>query len=134
MAQVIENRQLAGKERCVELHVYALPSDHSVVVGKTVYGEPLTYGHHWYMGRLDVPIAEAFRHAARLADEQGIPFVWVNDPHKLFPPNKRPSLGAADTGLPQGEPKPPSEDAPTRKGAGVMSLVRTKQGRTSGLQ
>ena len=134
MAQVIENRQLAGKERCVELHVYALPSDHSIVVGKTVYGEPLTYGHHWYMGRLDVPIAEAFRDALRIAHEQDIAFVWVNDPHKLFPPSKRLSLGSADTSAPPTEPKPPGEDAPAQKGAGVMSLVRTKLGKTGGLR
>ena len=109
----------------MELHVYPLPSDHSVVVGKTVYGEPLGYGHHWYMGRLDVPIAEAFLNAARVADEQGIPFLWVNDPHKLFPPNKRPSLGLVETSL------PPSEEARGQKSKGVMSLIRTKTDKMS---
>ena len=115
----------------MELHVYPLPSDHSVVVGKTVYGEPLGYGHHWYMGRLDVPIAEAFLSAARVADEQGIPFLWVNDPHKLFPPNKRPSLGLVETSLPPSEPKPPSEEARAQKSKGVMSLIRTKTDKMS---
>ena len=130
MAQVIENRQLAGKERCVELHVYALPSDHSVVVGKTVYGEPLTYGHHWHIGRLDVPVAEAYLDAVRIADERDISFVWVNDLHKLFPPNNRPSLDLLRSGLSPNLPARPAGDTPV-KSKGVMSLVRTKTAKTS---
>ena len=37
----------------------------------------------------DVDVLE-FRQVLDCADQQGIPFVWVNDPDELFPPWERP--------------------------------------------
>src|SRR5919199_1048463 len=87
VVQVIEQRQLAKSEECVEVHVYPLPSDHAVAVAKIIYGEPLGYGHRWHISRLDIPVAEAYGRAVEQAEQRGIPFLWINDPHKLFPPS-----------------------------------------------
>ncbi len=92
MVRIIERRELAKAEPCVEIHVYPLPQDKSATVARTIFGEPLGYGHRWHMSRLDIPVAEAFLSAIRQAEEREIPFVWVNDPHRLFPPDKRPPL------------------------------------------
>ena len=131
MVQVIERRDLAGKDRCVEIHVYRLPQDASVVVAKTIYGEPLGYGHRWHMSRLDIPVAEAYLDAVRLAEKQTIPFVWVNDPHKLFPPSKRPSLDLVEAPT-RSEPEPPSPAGGPEKRPGRLSLRSDKPDETSG--
>ena len=100
MVQVIERRELAKSQECLEVHVYPLPSDRAVVVAKLIFGEPLGHGHRWHMSRLDIPIAEAYLGAIEDAEQRGVPFVWINDPHKLFPPSTRPAL-------PKAEPKAP---------------------------
>ena len=112
MVQVIERRELAKKEECVEVHVYPLPSDHTLAVAKIIYGEPLGYGHRWHMSRLDIPAAEAYSRAAGQAEERGVPFLWINDPHKLFPLSMRPALPGVVSGpssLPESGAAPTSE-------------------------
>ncbi len=100
MVQVIERRELARGQECIEVHVYRLPSDHAVVVAKVIFGEPLGHGHRWHKSRLDIPIAEAYLGAAADAEQRGIPFLWINDPHQLFPPSTRPALPKADPKAP----------------------------------
>ncbi len=95
MVQIIDRRELAKGQQAMEVHVYRLPGNPNVVVAKKIYGEPLAYGHRWHMSRLDIPVTDAFLDAVRFAEERGIPFVWVNDPHRLFPPDKRPDPARA---------------------------------------
>ncbi len=109
MVQVIERRDLAKSQECVEVHVYPLPSDHAVAVAKIIYGEPLGYGHRWHISRLDIPVAEAYGRAVEQAEQRGIPFLWINDPHKLFPPSARPALpgvASGPSGLSEPGPEP----------------------------
>jgi hypothetical protein len=113
VVQIIDRRELAKGQQAMEVHVYRLPGNPNVVVAKKIYGEPLAYGHRWHMSRLDIPVADAFLDAVRFAEENGIPFVWVNDPHRLFPPDKRPDPAAA-------ERRSRSEDAGQAQGVPFM--------------
>jgi hypothetical protein len=118
VVQVIERRELAKSEECVEVHVYPLPSDHAVAVAKIIYGEPLGYGHRWHISRLDIPALEAYSRATEQAEQRGIPFLWINDPHKLFPPSTRPILPEVVSG-PSSLPEPdatPMPGTPARRG------------------
>ncbi len=90
MVRVIEHRRDAEHDRLVELHVYPKPGDNAVPVAFVRCPVQHRLGYRWRTGELDTPIDEAFRAAIRSATEHAIPFVWVNDPHGLFPPDRRP--------------------------------------------
>jgi hypothetical protein len=38
------------------------------------------------------PIEDEYRRCVACALASGVPFVWVNDPERLFPPSKRPAV------------------------------------------
>ena len=93
MVSIIERRQEAGEAPFVEFRVHTDPE-----------GAPglATWEYREHAGpraalqapecEVGSPVDEVFRDAIRYAVEHGIPFVWVNDPQRLFPPDKRPPL------------------------------------------
>ena len=49
-------------------------------------------GYRWQTSIMDMPVDQAFHAAVQHASDHTIPFVWVNDPYGLFPPEARPPL------------------------------------------
>jgi hypothetical protein len=85
MVAVIEAEEEAGGARCLEFKVQRSPTDPGRVLGcwRLAHGELVD------RNRDEAAAAAEFRLALDCADENGIPFVWVNDPESLFPPWER---------------------------------------------
>lgn len=84
MVAVIEGKEEAGGARYIEFKVHRSQTDPNRIMGswRFAHGEsPLID-----QSKLDTLVGVEFRHVVDCADQHGIPFVWVNDPHELFPP------------------------------------------------
>jgi hypothetical protein len=87
MVAVIDAKEEAGAARYLEFRVERSAADPDRVLGcwrlahsgSTLVDE----------SRPEAAAAEEFRLALDCADQNGIPFVWVNDPDSLFPPGAR---------------------------------------------
>lgn len=93
MVQVIETKEHAGAARCIKFKVYRSPVDPRLILGDWQYAESVAGPQGTIAiatSNLGAPVEMDFRRALGYADRHGIPFVWVNDPHGLFPPSKRP--------------------------------------------
>ena len=44
---------------------------------------------------LGTPVEIEFERVVKIAHQDGVPFVWVDDPNGLFPPSARPSFSCA---------------------------------------
>jgi hypothetical protein len=84
---VVETIEEAGDARCIEFRVYRSPTDPERVLGRwrLVHGASTLVDE----SRPDAAAAAEFRHVLDCADQNGIAFVWVNDPEELFPPWER---------------------------------------------
>jgi hypothetical protein len=92
MPQVIDNPEEAGNElRVFVFVVYLSTKDHKTVMG---YLAPFagvgTQTAPWVQTGFGVKAAEAFQRVLQMAEDHGIPYVLVQDPNILFPPEKRP--------------------------------------------
>jgi len=81
---VIESKEEAGGARYLEFAVHRSPTDPERVLGgwRLVHGDSTLVDQ----SRCDAAVLTEFRLALDCADQNGIPFVWVNDPDELFPP------------------------------------------------
>jgi|HubBroStandDraft_1064217.scaffolds.fasta_scaffold643547_1 hypothetical protein len=92
MLQLVEQRSDAGDVACVEFHVYAKPKNREVVFGEMLFFEPAGRGKAVVTtSNLGVPVGQAFAGTVNYANERRIPFIWIDDPHNLLPPSKRPA-------------------------------------------
>jgi hypothetical protein len=84
---VIEGREEAGGARHIEFRVARSPTDPARVLGiwRLVHGDSALVDQNRDGGAA----AAEFRLAVDCADQNGIPYVWVNDPEELFPPWER---------------------------------------------
>ena len=84
MVAVIEGQEEAYGARFIEFNVHRSQTDPDRIVGswRLVHGESSLIDQ----SRTDTPIWLEFRAVVDCADQHGIPFVWVNDPERLFPP------------------------------------------------
>jgi hypothetical protein len=95
---IIENEQAAGGAKCIRFQVYPSKLRPGVIsarwlpVGERVApkGPAPVDG-----GQLGTPVHIEFTRAVTAAREDGVPFVWVDDPNGLFPPSARPSFSCA---------------------------------------
>jgi hypothetical protein len=94
MVRVIEKREDAGPDQSVLVFVVCRSrKDKRTVLG---YSKPLgvvTDDQHQLLftkTNCGVPVAEAFRAVVAIAERSNIPFVLVEDPDNLFPPDGRP--------------------------------------------
>jgi hypothetical protein len=87
LVAVIESREEAGGARYIEFKVHRSPSDPGRVLGswRLVHGGSTLVDQN----RRGGGAAAEFRLALDCADQNGIPFVWINDPEELFPPWER---------------------------------------------
>ena len=83
MVRVIESREEAGGARYIEFAVHRSPTDPERVLGnwRVTHGDSLVD-----QNRHEAAVAIEFRLVLDCADQNGIPFVWVNDPDELFAP------------------------------------------------
>jgi hypothetical protein len=84
---VIEGKEEAGGARYIEFKVLRSQTDPSLILGswRFAHGQSTLIDQ----SQPDAPAATEFRHVLDCADQNGIPFVWVNDPDELFPPWER---------------------------------------------
>ncbi|SRR6266496_810315 len=98
MVQIIENQQDAGEAECIKFRVYRSPNPNTpdLILGgwqhsteEPVYPKGATAigGNH-----LGTPVENEYLNVVSYAHEHSIPFVWIDDPHGLFPSSQRPSF------------------------------------------
>jgi hypothetical protein len=84
---VIEAKEEAGSARYIEFKVHRGPADPGRVLGtwRLAHGESTLVDQN----RDGAAARDEFRLVLDCADQNGIPFVWINDPDELFPPWER---------------------------------------------
>jgi hypothetical protein len=83
MIAVIEAKEEAGGAGYIEFTVCRSPTDPERIVGSWRFNGALDAAID--QSRPDSPVETEFRHVLECADQNGIAFVWVNDPDQLFP-------------------------------------------------
>ena len=96
MVQIIEAREDAGAQPYIELRVYRSQMDPDRILGGWQHAECVPIepkGAIAISGNpLGSPIEVEFQHVVSEAHRCNVPFVWVNDPHGLYPPTDRPTV------------------------------------------
>ena len=90
MVQVIDKLEDADGAEYIQFRVYR--SSNNLILGSWQHavGEP---GRMASIGQsqLGTPVELDFKRAFNEAVHYGVPFLWVDDPDRLFPPAKRPT-------------------------------------------
>ena len=101
MLRIIEHRDEASHdEHVAEFRVYPSPEDPQRVLG---YLMPYVSSPVGELARMRTgfefgePVGEAFLIVMTLCEKHDLKILWVNDPDRLFPPNKRPVRDASTT-------------------------------------
>jgi hypothetical protein len=90
MVDVIDREEEAAGAPCVVFHVYTRPNRPEPVLGAVLFGAPTDErAYRWDAGELGTPVAAALERALGFAQMHGVPFVRVDDPQGLFPPESR---------------------------------------------
>jgi hypothetical protein len=84
---VIDEKEEAGGARYIEFKVYRSETDPNRALVSWRFPD---VGTAIYQSEPDNTIETEFRFAVDCADQNGLPFVWVNDPDELFPAWIRP--------------------------------------------
>ena len=98
MVQIIEKQQDAGGAECIKFRVYRSqnPDTPDLILGGWQHStEEPAYpkGALAVAGnQLGTPVETEYLRVVSYAHEHGIPFVWVDDPHGLYPTAQRPSF------------------------------------------
>jgi hypothetical protein len=83
MVAVIEDKEEAGSARYIEFRVCRSPTDPDRILGSWRYSGSIEMVID--QSRPDGPVKAEFRHVLECADQNGVAFVWINDPDQLFP-------------------------------------------------
>lgn len=91
--QVIDRLEDAGGTECIQFRPYRSPRDPDRILaswGPHAVDEPARTASLGtsVLGR---PVELEFKYAYNEAAQYGVPFLWVDDPNRLFPPDKRPT-------------------------------------------
>lgn len=94
MVKIVKKAEQAGDSLVFQFSVYRSPRNHERIMGYLVPFSVQTSERTvtWYKTDFGVPVEQAFKKVYALAEECHIPFLWVNDPKRLFPRSKRPDL------------------------------------------
>ncbi len=94
MLRIIEHRDEASPdEHVADFRVYPSPEDPRRVLSYVMpyvaspVGESARIRTGFEFGE---PVGDAFLIAVALCEKHNLKILWVNDPERLFPPNKRP--------------------------------------------
>jgi hypothetical protein len=94
---IIENEQAAEGAKCIKFSVYRSPTRPDVILANWLHaGQPVgpKGPAPIDVSQLGTPVEIEFTRAVTAAHQDGVPFVWVDDPNGLFPPSARPSFSA----------------------------------------
>jgi hypothetical protein len=86
---VVEDKESVGAAQYIELKVYRSPTDPNRILGSWRFAAGGPIETVIDQSRPETTVDVEFHHAVDCADQNGIPFVWVNDPEELFPPFTR---------------------------------------------
>ena len=96
MVRVIDNKEEAGLEECIEFRVYRSGASPDLILGEWQHAESVPHGQRGTIAvtseKLGAPVDVEFQRVITYAHRHGIPFVWVSDPDRLFPPLNRPEF------------------------------------------
>jgi hypothetical protein len=97
MVAIVERQNDAGGAECIEFRVYRSPrEDSDRILGAWQHATEEPFGDKTAGAiagnMLGTPVEVEFRNVVSFADVVGIPFIWVNDPSGLFPPDRRPDV------------------------------------------
>jgi hypothetical protein len=95
---IIEDEQHAGGAECIRFHVYPSTTRPGVILASWRHaGEPVGPKGPAPIAdsQLGTPVEIEFVRAVTVAHQDGVLFVWVDDPNGLFPPSARPSFSCA---------------------------------------
>jgi hypothetical protein len=95
VVQIIENEEEAGGAKFIRFRVHPSKRTPGEVLGSWQHAMEPTYpkGPAAVLGnKLGTPAVIEFQNAVAAAHEDGIPFVWIDDPDGLFPPADRPTF------------------------------------------
>lgn len=91
MPRIVEHRSALPNSRIVAVHVRksvnTIPAVFAEVAVEAMGGkvDPGPF-------RQPLPVEEAYLQALSHAEQAGITVVWIDDPYRLFPPDKRPPV------------------------------------------
>ena len=95
MVQVIDTAKDAGDAECIRFKVRRSRRDPNLILGSWQHAvdEPGRMGSIGQSapGVLGVSVEIEFQCALSWVAQYGVPFLWVDDPDELFPPDKRPT-------------------------------------------
>ena len=83
MVAVIEAKEEAGGARYIEFRVCRSPTDNNRILGVWCYSGSIETIID--QSRPDSPVETEFWQVLECADQNGVAFVWINDPDQLFP-------------------------------------------------
>jgi hypothetical protein len=98
MVQVIDRLEDADNAECIEFKVRRSPVDPERILGHWQHEklEPVGPKGMVAIGQNELRpggLAEReYQRVVAYADLHGVPFLWINDPHALFPSAKRPQI------------------------------------------
>ena len=84
---VIDEKEEAGGARYIDFAVYRSETDPDRTLARWRFPD---VGTAIYRSEPSNNVETEFRFAVDCADQNGVSFVWVNDPDQLFPPWIRP--------------------------------------------
>jgi hypothetical protein len=83
---VIEEKEGAGSAQYIEFKVYRSSTDPDLILGSWRFAVGSPVETVIAESRLGASVDIEFPYVLDCADQNGIPFVWVNDPDELFLP------------------------------------------------
>jgi hypothetical protein len=95
VVEIIENQQDAGGAERIRFRPYRSPRRPDVILAswQHVMEPDGPKGPASIPGQqLGTPVEIEFERAVSTAHQDGIPFVWIDDPDRLFPSSARPSF------------------------------------------
>ena len=91
MVQVIDSMEDAGGAECINFKVYRSPVNPERILASWQHAVEVNGMASVGTSQLGVPVEIEYQRAFNEAVQYGVPFLWVDDPERLFPTVKRPT-------------------------------------------
>ena len=91
MVQVIDRIEDAGGAECINFKVYRSRVNPERILASWQYAVEVNGMASIGTSQLGVPVEIEYQRAVNEAVQYGVPFLWVDDPERLFPTARRPT-------------------------------------------